>query len=300
MYLRILGSAAGGGYPQWNCACNLCRLVRNGGGTIPRRLHASLALSATGDSWHLINATPDVLTQINQSESLHPGPDLRQTPVKSIFLTDAELDHTIGLLLLREGSRLDVYAAETVLEALSESFPVRRMLSHYCDNNWISLAIGRSLPFEDNRLIVETIGTGSKRPRYASRNDSGSDWVIAYRFEDPATGGSLFYCPALESWSPEIESAIERSSCILIDGTFWSDDEMSALGAGKLSAAEMGHVPLFGTAGSITRLANFSSKKKLLIHINNTNPILDPNSRERQMLGFHGIEIGHDEMELTI
>lgn len=300
MYLRVLGSAAGGGYPQWNCACALCRHARDSTQPNETRLHASLAVSADGLEWHLINATPDVLTQINSADSLHPGPNLRQTPIRSILLTDAELDHTIGLLLLREGAALDIYATATVIEALSSSFPVQKMLVNYATHRWHSIAAGQSFALGESGLSVETINVGRKHPRYVSAGGASSQWVVSFRIEDTVTGGSLFYCPCIESWSHEIENAIERTDLNFIDGTFWSEDEMQQLGTGKLTASEMGHVPLSGTTGSIAHLARYIDKRKILTHINNTNPILNSNSQQCQVLRSQGIEIGSDGMELKI
>lgn len=300
MYLRVLGSAAGGGYPQWNCACDLCRHARDSSQPNEARLHAALALSADGREWHLINATPDVLAQINSSAALHPGPNVRQTPIRSILLTDAELDHTIGLLMLREGAVLDIYATATVIEALSSSFPVKKMLVDYASHRWHSIVAGQLFALGDTGLSIEPINVGRRHPRYVSDGSAGSDWVVSFRIEDSLTGGSIFYCPCIESWTPEIESAIERADLSFIDGTFWSEDEMQQLGTGKLSASEMGHIPLSGTNGSIAHLARFSDKRKILIHINNTNPILNANSQQCQVLRSHGIEIGSDGMELEI
>lgn len=174
------------------------------------------------------------------------------------------------------------------------------MLVNYASHRWHSISAGQSFALDESGLTVETINVGRKHPRYVSAGSTSSEWVVSFRIEDSATGGSLFYCPCIESWTAEIQNAIEHADLIFIDGTFWSEDEMQRLGTGALTASEMGHVPLSGTAGSIAQLARYRDKRKILTHINNTNPILNPNSQQCQMLRSQGIEIGSDGMELKI
>src|SRR5713226_6154816 len=164
MVLRLLGAAAGGGYPQWNCACDLCRRVRAHEPGMRARSHAALAVSTGGKAWTLVNATPDVHLQIESFRALHPGPGRRETPLRNILLTDAELDHTLGLLVLREGPTLDVYGTAAVFGALADAFPVRRLLEPYATIRWREIKTQEAFSLEDGQLRLRAFHLGSKRP----------------------------------------------------------------------------------------------------------------------------------------
>jgi pyrroloquinoline quinone biosynthesis protein B len=302
VYLRVVGVAAGGGYPQWNCACRLCRRARENGPTPRGQMHASLALSATGKNWYLVNATPDIRFQIESFPSLHPGPGLRETRLRGILLTDAELDHSIGLLILREGSTLNVHGTSAVLASLAEQFPVSKIIQPYARFHWHEVKLKQ--PFlldEDNgRLRVTAFSLGAKRPRYTIGSSVEGDWVIGYRFEDVQTGGSAVYAPAIEAWSDELSAELAGADCAFVDGTFWSENEMIHLGVSTLTAGAMGHIPISGAEGSLEHLSALRTRRKILVHINNTNPILDERSQERRLLAASGIEVGWDGMELEV
>ena len=306
MFLKILGSAAGGGFPQWNCACPNCQRARSGDQHVHARMHNSLAVSADGKTWFLINATPDISQQIESHPAMHPGPSLRSIPIEGIRRTDAELDHTIGILSLRESAELEVYAASPVLNALIEAFPIRRILEPYAKLRWNEVKSGEPFHILEGKLTIRPFFLGCKPPRYASvklnkdeeRNDIA--WVIGYRLEDPLTGGVAVYAPCVESWTDELDKQLEGADCIFIDGTFWHADELRHLGVSALSAIDMGHVPIEGSNGSLHRLAKISAQRKIYTHINNTNPILDEESNESRILKEHGIEVGYDGLELEV
>ncbi|TBL70714.1 pyrroloquinoline quinone biosynthesis protein PqqB [Paenibacillus thalictri] len=306
MLLKVLGSAAGGGVPQWNCSCPNCRSARAGNGIVRIRMNNSLAISADGETWYLINATPDVCAQIESHPELYAGPQLRSTPVCGILLTDAELDHTIGLLSLRQSSELAVYAAAPVLNALTGAFPVRQIIAPYATFHWAEIRPGESFPLFGERLSVYPFLLGRKPPRYAARADNSGPaaaddpWVVGYRFTDRLTGGVAVYAPGVESWTQELERQLQDADCILIDGTFWHADELRDLGASELDAAAMGHVPISGPNGSLRRLAELPARRKVYTHINNTNPILHPESSEHRLLSESGIEVGCDGLELEV
>lgn len=300
MYLRLLGSAAGGGCPQWNCACRICSLARADGNHTYARTQSSLAISATGKNWYLVNCSPDVRSQIESTPALSPGPGVRQTPLRGVLLTDAELDHTIGLLSLREGADLDVYATSTVIAALSDSFPVRRILSSYADILWTEVGLDEEFTIDDGKLAVRAYSTGTKRPRYARAETSATGWVIAYRFQDKQSGAVAFYAPTIETWTRELVVAMSSAECVFVDGTFWSEDEMLQCGTGQLNAQLMGHTPISGTTGSAARLDGVASRRKILVHINNTNPIIDSDSDEAKELAARHIEVGADGLELEL
>lgn len=264
------------------------------------RSHACLAISCTEKNWYLVNATPDIRFQVESCPYLHAGPGLRETPIRGILLTDAELDHTIGLLIVREGASLDVYASPAVLTALAESFPIRRMLPPYSSLRWHEVSAKEVFRIDEGRLEVQSLSVGMKRPRYCANLDSAGDWVVGYRFRDLQTGGMAIYAPAIETWADEFDRECSVSDLALVDGTFWSDDEMIQLGVSKLTATEMGHIPISGPQGSANRFRACGAKRKIYTHINNTNPVLDESSAEHHWLVVNGIEVGWDGMEVEV
>lgn len=303
MLIHCLGAAAGGGYPQWNCACAGCRKAR----TKPAvaTTHAGIAVSGDGDRWFLFNATPDVHHQIAADPSLHPGPGIRETPIAGVLLTDAEFDHTIGLLMLREESSMTVYGTSPVLGALTQCFPVRELLSDYADLSWSLVETGKPLDLDD-RLRVTAFMTGSKAPRYvggARRSPlrgPSLEWEVGYHLEDKVTGGTAVYAPTLPEWDEAFAEHVASADCVFLDGTFWTDDEMSTQGAGSRTGRSMGHMPVSGDDGSARALAALSAKRKVYTHINNTNPILDEESKERRWVTDLGIEIGRAGLEVEV
>jgi len=302
MFVKVLGSAAGGGYPQWNCACSNCERARAGDPAVRARTSDSLAVSPDGSRWALLNAGPEVCLQAEAHAALHPGPSLRGSPIEGVLLTDAELDHTTGLLQLRQDSTLEVYATSAVLRALSDAFPVRRILEHYANIRFLQAEPGVAFPLFGGQLSVCPFYLGGKPPRYAGASPIGEKeaWVVGYRLTDQATGGVAVYAPGIEGWSRTLERQLEGADCIFLDGTFWRADELRALGASELDAAAMGHLPVAGPDGSAGRLARTSARRKVYIHVNNTNPMLDERSAERLALKKLGIEVGYDGMEMEV
>ncbi|MPZ61245.1 MAG: pyrroloquinoline quinone biosynthesis protein PqqB [Propionibacteriales bacterium] len=297
MYVHCLGAAAGGGYPQWNCACVGCRAARENPGRAT--LHASVAVSGDGDRWFLLNATPDVHHQIAAEPALHPGPGTRETPLSGVLLTDAELDHTIGLLVMREGSAYTVFGTAAVLAMLAEEFPVRRLLRDYADVTWREAVLGAPMALDDT-LTATAFAAGTKHPRYAvsQRHDSGS--VVGYRLEDARTGVTAVYAPALAHWDDAVQAELEKADCVIVDGTFWRDTEMIHTGSGRRRGSEMGHLAIDGPGGSAERLAMLPARYKIYTHINNTNPILDDSSPELRRLAELGILIGRAGLRVEL
>jgi coenzyme PQQ biosynthesis protein B len=311
MRLHVLGVAAGGGFPQWNCACDLCDRCRRGGG--PRASsHAGIAVRGDDGGWCLANATPDVHAQIEATPELWPTPAAagdasplraRSTPIASVVLTDAEFDHTIGLLLLREGAALDVWGTPAVLEVLAEDFPVRRLVDRYADFRWRELTPGKAAPVLPG-VDVTPFAISDRAPRFSSRPDR-PDAVVALRFESTATGGSALWSPQVPAWTDEVRDAVADVDVAFIDGTFWTADELARTGAGSLAAPAMGHLPVGGPDGIAARLAATGGTagdrpRRLLAHINNTNPILDPGSPQRAELDALGIEIAPSGTSLDL
>jgi pyrroloquinoline quinone biosynthesis protein B len=257
-------------------------------------------VSAAGNHWYLLNATPDVRFQIESFPQLYPGPGLRETPVRGVLLTDAELDHTLGLLILREGTSLEVFATGVVLTALATPFPIRQILHSYAPFRWQEVKPGEAFLLDEGRLRVYGFRLGVKQPRYLPSPKMDGDWVIGYRFEDLGSGGVAVYAPAIEAWTNELDAQLSGAQCAFIDGTFWTDDEMIQIGASPLTASEMGHLQISGAGGSAERLATLPIPRKVYLHINNTNPILDDESPERDLLTSMGIEVGWDGMEMEV
>lgn len=265
-------------------------------------------MSAGGKTWNLINATPDVRLQIESFPALHPGPGRRETPLRNILLTDAELDHTLGLLVLREGAGLDVYGTAAVFETLAEAFPVPRLLEPYATIGWREIKAQEAFMLEDGRLRVRAFRLGKKRPRFVpaakteTKADLGADaaWVVGYRLEDVETRGVVVYAPGVERWTAELNQELAGADCAFLDGTFWTDREMIEAGVGQLTAEAMGHLPISGRRGSAERWSALGFKRKVYVHINNTNPVLDDDSSERRALAERGIEVGWDGMELEV
>jgi pyrroloquinoline quinone biosynthesis protein B len=251
----LLGTAAGGGCPQWNCACRLCTA------RLPPRTQDCVAISADGAGWYLLNCSPDIRAQILSTPALRAGPGPREIPLRGVLLTDAELDHTLGLLMLREAGGLPVFAPDAVLDALS---PLRAIIDGY--GGWTSLG---DLP----GLRVDVLPVSDKKPKYASSGGEGPR-VVAYRVSDLLTGGVLVYAPCLRSWPDGFDSFVEGASLVLLDGTFYAPDEMAGVGGPDQLA--MGHLPI---TASVARIAGRSGRWAFT-HVNNTNPVLDPATEE--------------------
>jgi pyrroloquinoline quinone biosynthesis protein B len=261
MRVRVLGSAAGGGAPQWNCACAVCR-----GGTSDRT-QDTVAVSGDGVAWYLVNAGPDIRTQILRTPELRAGPGLRQTPLRGVLLTTGELDHTLGLLSLREAVRLNVYATRTVGEALATAFPLRPMLASYTDLAWHELSGHRDL---EGGLRVRRLTVGTKRPRYAaSWGGSGEDWVSALRIADVRTGEAFVHATCLAGWDGGFDSFVAGADVVLLDGTFASEDELTRATGRPGSARSMGHLPM---AEARRHVARHPGTRFWFGHLNNTNP----------------------------
>ena len=298
MHLRILGSAAGGGFPQWNCSCATCEAVRTGARPAERRTQSSIAVRGSTGRWFLVNASPDLRQQLEfLASGRHDG--LRTTPVAAVLLTDAEIDHTAGLLLLRESSvPIQVYSSDAVRGALTDGYPVLRMLERYCGVSWSPLEPGARIPLPDASLVVEAFPTGGDAPLYLDGGAEAPE-ALGLTFRDAESDGVLTYAPALARLDDEILSRLAASDCALVDGTFWRDDELLALGIGTRTARDMGHVPLDGKDGSLAALARVSART-ILVHVNNTNPILLDDSPERAALSESGVEVGRDGMEIEL
>lgn len=292
----VLGSSAGGGFPQWNCTCVCCRAVRDGSRPTRRRTQSSLAVRADGGPWYLANASPDVTTQLEALPAT-PSAGPRNSPFAGILLTDAELDHTLGLFALREASRpLALFGAPLVRHALGGALPVLPLLERWCGVRWSDLEPGCAIKLEGG-LTVEPWVTGHRPPRYLSEPAPGPA-VFGLTFTVP--GAALTYAPGLSALDDETVARLGASDCALVDGTCWHDDDLARAGVGSRRARDMGHLPLAGAGGALDVLAGLDDTRVVLVHVNNTNPVLLEDSPERRELEARGLEVAEDGLTVTL
>lgn len=305
MKIHVLGSAAGGGFPQWNCNCPNCAGYRQGKPGLQARTQSSICVSADQANWVLFNASPDVLQQLREFPALQPARALRDTAIRAIFLIDAQIDHTTGLYMLREHRQPhELWCHALVREDLSSGNPLFKVLEHYCGLNWhdvplqgagFAMAGVPGLHFTALPLI-------SNAPPYSPHRDQPQPGDnVGVTLTDSASGKKLFYAPGLGQMEPHVWAAMQAADCVLVDGTLWTDDEMITLGASSKTSRAMGHLPQSGAGGMLEWLDQLPvSTRKVLIHINNTNPILDADSAQRQELTRRGIEVAFDGMEIDL
>ena len=302
MRVIILGSAAGGGVPQWNCGCRNCTEARH---TNRSRTQSSVAVSADGERWILLNASPDLRTQLAAHRSLWPPSGSRATPVRAVVLTDGEIDHTLGLLLLRESAdRLPVYAPAGVTALLGDEWPLYRVLSAYSGVEPRALEEGRPIALTDRAgaplgICCSATAVARRPPRYA-RAAPTQAFDVGLRLTDEQTGGTLAYVPTAGAMDDAVRRVAGGADLLFFDGTFWSDDELRAAGVAAPTAREMGHLPVGGPGGSLELLPQLDAKRVVLVHVNNTNPILCRSSAERAGVEAAGIVVGEDAMEFEL
>lgn len=303
MRIRVLGSSAGGGFPQWNCNCPHCDGLRRGTVVARARTQSSIAVSANEVDWLLVNASPDILAQIRDTPELQPARTVRDSGIAAVLLMDAQIDHVTGLLMLRERTgALPLLATPEVLSELNDGFPVARILSHYCGVAPHALPTdGRTFtaPGLDG-IGLQAVSLSSKPPPYSPfRGNPRPGDNIGLVLQNPASGARVFYAPGLGEVTPDLLDLMAGCAVVLVDGTFWTGDEMQRLGLSSKAAADMGHLPQSGPGGMLEHLDRLpASTRKVLIHINNTNPILIENSAERAELTRRGIEVAHDGMDI--
>ena len=303
MLITVLGSAAGGGFPQWNCNCPNCAGVRNGTMQTSARTQSSIAISDDGKNWVLCNASPDISQQLRATPALNRPEQLRGTAIGAIILTDSQIDHSAGLLSLREGCPHQVWCTPEVHDDLSTGFPVFPMLSHW--NGGLQHhpvePLARFQVTVCQTLHFTAIPLLSNAPPYSPYRDRPlPGHNVALFIEDSNSGQSLLYAPGLGEPDETIMPWLQRADCLLIDGTLWRDNELSATGVGGHSGKAMGHLALAEEQGLASLLATLPARRKILIHINNTNPILNEASPERKSLEQQGIEVSWDGMVIAL
>ncbi|MEW8316816.1 MAG: pyrroloquinoline quinone biosynthesis protein PqqB [Candidatus Thiodiazotropha endolucinida] len=304
MLIHILGSGAGGGFPQWNCNCHNCRGVRTGTIKAAARTQSSIAISANGEDWVLFNASPDIRAQLESFPVLQPGRTIRDTAIRAILLVDAQIDHTTGLLLLREHTApWDIYCTRAVHDDLTSGYPIFNILGHFRGVNWHEILTDETNFFIPGieGLVFTAVPLKSEAPPYSPhRHNTVPGDNIGVRVENTASGKNLFYAPGLGSMEPHILPYMQEADCLLVDGTLWQNDEMIEAGISNKLGSEMGHLDQSGKGGIIDIMSDLGKPRKILIHINNTNPILVDDSPERQTLNKAGVEVSHDGMQIKL
>lgn len=309
MHVKILGSAAGGAFPQWNCGCPNCRGVR--AGTFPgkARTQTQVAVSADSRTWFLLGASPDLRVQIEATTDLHPKEGLRQSPIAGAVLLNADIDHVLGLLLMRELQPLRVYATESIRRIVTENNSMFGMLQRIPDQvTWIAVAPRLTFglsdpPGQDSGIRCRTISMGNHFPAYVSTERrsslSGGEASLGLIVESP-TRKRFAYMPAVPEITDELLKEFDSADVLLFDGTFWSDDELIRIQGSGQTARQMGHVPLSGADGSLARLARLRRPRKIYIHINNTNPVLNEAGPEHRELREAGWELAEDGWQFDL
>lgn len=304
MKIRVLGAAAGGGFPQWNCNCPNCDGLRKGKIPAKARTQSSIVVSPDGGNWVLFNASPDILAQLKSFPALQPARAIRDTAIVAIVLLDSQIDHTTGLLMLREGKPLQIYCTDMAREDLTTGNPLFNILGHYCGVEWHRVPTAKASEFSipgAEGLKFSAVALKSKAPPYSPhRNDPHEGDNIGMHIADLRTHKSVFYAPGLGEIESHLRPFLEQSDCLLVDGTCWTDDELITLGISKKRSRDMGHLPQSGDGGMMSVMEKLDKPRKVLIHINNTNPILNEESPERKALDKAGIEVAYDGMEITL
>jgi pyrroloquinoline quinone biosynthesis protein B len=309
MQVEILGTAAGGGFPQWNCACRNCRSLRSG--TFPGRPRTQLqvAVSTDGISWFLLNASPDLRAQIEANPSLHPRGSVRHSPISGVLLTSADLDQSLGLLLLRELQPLEIFATASIRRILREDNSMFSMLHRTADQaRWNDIVPGTT--FELSSKTGKPSGIECLPVSVATRYSS---YVTAKRAAElepneavvglilrSSSGRRLGYFPAVALLNQTLLQQLDLLDVLLFDGTFWTDDELIHLQNGGQTAREMGHIPVSSPGGSLDLLSGLRCPRKMLVHLNNTNPLLDLTGQEYRQVREYGWEIAEDGCHLDL
>lgn len=294
----VLGSAAGGGFPQWNCRCPTCRLAWAGDARVRPRTQASLALSADNENWLLINASPDLSQQLRQSKALHPRAATRASPIKTVLLTGAEIDQVTGLLSLREREPFEICATAATLAALADNPMFGALAPDLVKRQAVVPGVALTLA---GGLQAQLFTVPGKVPLYleGENPETASETAANVGVDIAANGARIAYIPGAAAVTPGIMQRLSRADIVFFDGTLFRDDEMIRTGTGIKTGRRMGHMPIDGQDGSLQALAGIAGRR-IYVHINNTNPILIEGSPERLQAERAGWEIAEDGMEIVL
>ena len=304
MRIIVLGSAAGGGFPQWNCNSEYCRLARSGSPQAFSRTQSSLAVTADGERYILLNCSPDLRQQLTHTAALHPRIGLRDSPVKAVVLTNGDVDHIAGLLTMRESEPFSIYASDRVREILNTNSIFNVLNPDYVRRHTFELgcpfrpadAAGRELG-----LSVEAFAVPGKVALFLEDASGGDDNfgtcegdTVGLHVQDSENGASFYYIPGCARLDDALRQRLDGAGLLFFDGTLFHDDEMITMGVGKKTGARMGHISMDGDAGSLAAFRNLHVGRKIYIHINNTNPVLLENSPQRKTVEDAGWSVAHD------
>lgn len=301
LHALLLGTSAGGGLPQWNCGCPNCAAVRRGDGAVEARTQSSLAVSADGERWLLVNASPDVRQQVVARDALGPGESVRGSGIEAILLTDGEVDHTHGLLLMREADRLTVHTTPAVRRSLTGGSGLLPTLGAFLELDWRPVAVTEAADVATATaagLEVQAFPLPGDPPAYADGPSTPGD-VLGLEIRDPGSGARLVHAPSFGRLENGLRDRIAYADAALLDGTLWTDDEMASVGSDR-TAVDMDHLPVSGPDGSLAALEELEEVRKIYVHVNNTNPMLRRGSPQRRAVEEAGFEVGRDGTELEL
>jgi pyrroloquinoline quinone biosynthesis protein B len=306
MKIRVLGAAAGGGFPQWNCNCRNCAGVRAGSVRARARTQSSIAIrSADTAGWALVNVSPDITAQLQANPAFQPGRALRDCAITGIVLVDGQVDHTTGLYMLRESTRpWPIWCTDSTYADLTRGNPILNVLGHFCGVE------RRRIDLDGNPFQIEGVSgvswralpvPGKPAPYSPNRESPVPGDNLALVITDEVTGRSAVYAPGLGAIDDRVWRAMQSAACVMVDGTFWTDDEMIRLGASKKHARDIGHLPQSGVGGMLEWLDRLPhNTRKVLIHVNNTNPILDEDSEQAAEVTRRGVQVAWDGLEIEL
>lgn len=309
MHIRVLGAAAGGGYPQWNCNHPNSRRAREGDPHARARTQSSIAISADGRDWFLCNASPDLRAQIGATPALHPREGLRHSPIQGVVLTNADVDHVAGLLNLRESQPLRIYATRRVLGVLAANSIFNVLNPEFVSREPMTLDVPIALlkpdgspfgieviPFAVPGKVALWLEDAAKGPNFGSVEED----TIGLELREQGSGRRVLYLPGCAEMVPSLSERIRGADLVFFDGTLWVDDEMIRDGVGVKTGRRMGHMSVSGPDGTIAAFEGLGVKRRIFIHINTTNPILIDDSDERRAVEQAGWEVSWDGMEVEV
>jgi pyrroloquinoline quinone biosynthesis protein B len=306
MKIRVLGAAAGGGFPQWNCNCRNCAGVR--AGTVRARARTQSSIAVRGRdaaAWALVNVSPDITAQLQANPAFQPGRSLRDCAIMGIVLVDGQVDHTTGLYMLRESTRpWPIWCTDSTYADLTRGNPILNVLGHFCGVD------RRRIDLEDNTFEIDGVSgvhwralpvPGKPAPYSPNRESPVPGDNLALVITDKESGRTAVYAPGLGAMDDRVWQQMQSAACVMVDGTFWTDDEMIRLGASKKHARDIGHLPQSGAGGMLEWLDKLpAGTRRILIHVNNTNPILDQDSQQAAEVARRGVEVAWDGMEIEL
>lgn len=310
MLIKVLGSAAGGGFPQWNCNCRNCVAVRSGTPGYRARTQSSLAVSRDGENWVLLNASPDLRQQLNATPALHASPKFgtRHSPIKAVVLTNGDVDHISGLINLREAQPFSVYGTDRVLSIIAENSIFNILAEPLVPR--IVLPLEAPTPITgagvDLGLTVEAFAVPGKIALYLEDESAGADLgtqtgdTIGLKISDPQTRRSFFYVPGCARIDEALAKRLKGASLVFFDGTLFTDNEMLEQGLMPKTGGRMGHINMSGPDGSIEAFSKLGVGRLIYVHINNSNPALNETSDARKTIEGAGYEVGFDGMEVRL